>query len=313
MKERYLHFDILKGIAILLVVLGHIFWFSGVPNRYTQSILWNLLVSVHMPIFIFISGYFSVKALDLSKNGVFKYWKDKSIRLLLPLLFCPVIMDWVISGFSLRLPFMTQYYGRYWFTLVLFKLFVIFYAFRLGFYLIGSLLKKVKILGGGGELAYYLSSIILLSLLLKIPTHFGVKVPVIIMHNVNWLYKYLVLGYLFASYPIIQKFFKDERVIAICFIGFISLLSTEFIVFNSSHPFTKGLLAPQSILGIITFYAISRNLAEKNNKVSKGLAYLGKESLPIYLTHYFFLPFFPWMNIKTNKFLAFLIYGEKIK
>ncbi len=167
--------------------------------------------------------------------------------------------------------------------------------------------------------------------------------------KIDWLYKYLVMGYLVGSISKIKKLIEDERFVAICFISYISLLVIDYIWFTPLAPFAKGIA--QSICGIITFVAISRNLAEKNNKISKGLAYLGKESLPIYLTHYFFLPFFPWMNkfltetisnktmiitwefwvgilgvimtlvptllviriIKSNKYLAFLIYGEKIK
>ncbi len=147
MKERYLHFDILKGISILLVVLGHIFYFTGV-SMYSKTIFYNILVDIHMPIFIFVSGYFSVKALDLSKNGVFKYWENKSIRLLLPLLICPLLMNWVLYGFSLNPP-LSQYTGRYWFTYALFLLFVIFYVFQLGFQLIKPVLIKVNMLGGG--------------------------------------------------------------------------------------------------------------------------------------------------------------------
>ncbi len=145
MKQRYLQFDLLKGVAILLVILGHIFYHCG-TSPYLKTILWNLLVSVHMPLFIFISGYFSAKALDLSSAGVLKYWQNKALRLLLPLLFLPTLMHWITRGFGLHLP-LEEYLGRYWFTYVLFELFFIFYVFRLGF----ELIKKVtpSITGGG--------------------------------------------------------------------------------------------------------------------------------------------------------------------
>ena len=42
-------FDLVRGIAIILVVIGH----SGCPNY-----LRNLIYLFHMPIFYFISGYF---------------------------------------------------------------------------------------------------------------------------------------------------------------------------------------------------------------------------------------------------------------
>lgn len=44
-------FDILKAIAIYLVVLGHVLDFYGL-NQYP------LISFLHMPIFFFVSGYF---------------------------------------------------------------------------------------------------------------------------------------------------------------------------------------------------------------------------------------------------------------
>ena len=49
---RYAHVDIARGIAILLVVLGHCFQSSDVAlNR--------VILSFHMPLFFFLSGVFA--------------------------------------------------------------------------------------------------------------------------------------------------------------------------------------------------------------------------------------------------------------
>lgn len=64
MNERDDRIDILKGIAIYLVVIGHIIaWYfkdfslniSNMP--YNSIILWKTIYSFHMPLFIFLSGY----------------------------------------------------------------------------------------------------------------------------------------------------------------------------------------------------------------------------------------------------------------
>ena len=60
MKPRLYHFDVLKGIAIFMVVMGHtlIVCMDGmrgcVPAR--------LIAGIHMPLFFFISGWFTAKA-----------------------------------------------------------------------------------------------------------------------------------------------------------------------------------------------------------------------------------------------------------
>ncbi|MGN0458470.1 MAG: acyltransferase family protein [Eubacterium sp.] len=71
-KTRYLEIDILKGIAILLMVFDHV-WFGSICHIYIQSF--------HMPLFFIVSGYLwnnrDVKT-EISK----KFWS-----LIIPYLF----------------------------------------------------------------------------------------------------------------------------------------------------------------------------------------------------------------------------------
>lgn len=53
MNARISYIDQLKGIAILLVVLGHVIGYNNCEN----SFLWRFIYSFHMPLFMFISGY----------------------------------------------------------------------------------------------------------------------------------------------------------------------------------------------------------------------------------------------------------------
>ena len=77
-------FDIMKGIAILLVVLGH-----SVPDQASASgiasyplyLMRTIIYSFHMPVFFFVAGYFMHIPL---KEGFQKFVNDKSIRLIVP-------------------------------------------------------------------------------------------------------------------------------------------------------------------------------------------------------------------------------------
>ena len=52
MKERLIYVDAIKGMLILLVIIGHF----GLAKS-TPTILHDIIYSFHMPLFIFLSGY----------------------------------------------------------------------------------------------------------------------------------------------------------------------------------------------------------------------------------------------------------------
>ncbi len=291
MKERQIHFDILKGFAILLVILGHIFYMSD-HTPYTESVLWTFLCSIHMPLFAFISGYFSSRKLDLSPQGIWRYWQRKAKRLLLPLLFMPVLMSCLEHGFSLSLPW-SEYLGRYWFTYVLFEVFVFFYVLRC-FY--GFLERKIELLRDNLliESIYWFSSIALLFFLVRLPkfTAGDFSMPELMNpYRIDFLYKYFIMGYLVAKYNALDRILKSHRFAPFVLLAYFILLYVE----QSTKTTCFGGI-PLTILGIASFYYLAFQMAKEHNRINKSLSYLGQISLPIYLTHYFFLPNFPWLN-----------------
>lgn len=59
MKARNQILDATKGIAIIFVVLGHaIQQVSGLENKEALNMpILRFIISFHMPLFVFISGY----------------------------------------------------------------------------------------------------------------------------------------------------------------------------------------------------------------------------------------------------------------
>lgn len=53
--------DAMKGILIIMVVVGHVIVSIYAPDNYTGNILFKICYSFHMPAFIMISGYFTGK------------------------------------------------------------------------------------------------------------------------------------------------------------------------------------------------------------------------------------------------------------
>lgn len=64
--SRLTHIDLLKGFAILLVVMGHIIWIS--LGRYYPP-MYEILATIHMPLFVVLSGFFAKKPLDTQLGG----------------------------------------------------------------------------------------------------------------------------------------------------------------------------------------------------------------------------------------------------
>ena len=55
---RDIRFDVLKGIATLLVVFGHVLQFSILGHE--NSLIFNIIWSIQIPLFMIVSGYFSL-------------------------------------------------------------------------------------------------------------------------------------------------------------------------------------------------------------------------------------------------------------
>lgn len=63
-KNRIYYFDNLKIVLIFLVVLGH-FIERYINISYNTKVLWTFIYTFHMPLFIFISGYFAKRQIDM--------------------------------------------------------------------------------------------------------------------------------------------------------------------------------------------------------------------------------------------------------
>ena len=85
MTKREKWADLVKGIGIILVILGHV--------KYTDEHLRVWLYSFHMPLFFFISGYFMKPKINLYKDII-----HKAKTLLIPY-FTLSILSYVIEYF----------------------------------------------------------------------------------------------------------------------------------------------------------------------------------------------------------------------
>ena len=127
MKKRIIWIDNLRGIAAILVLVGHL-----VPN---ESIIKNIIYNIHIPAFFFITGY-----LYHNKKSFFEYVKKLSKTILLPYFICSILslfVYFILNEVSLNFSFIIEnlfYLNGYiiwnsslWFLPVFFFANIIFY------------------------------------------------------------------------------------------------------------------------------------------------------------------------------------------
>lgn len=86
MEKRELYPDTMKGIAIILVVLGHCIQFGSgfnINHLFFKSPIFVAIYSFHMPLFMLISGYFFYNS--IKKHSWNYNIKTRFTRLLIPL------------------------------------------------------------------------------------------------------------------------------------------------------------------------------------------------------------------------------------
>ena len=65
-KERLIWLDSLKGLLILIVVIGHAIQYCLLEGACENNYWWNLIYSFHMPAFMAASGFVNYRP---TRNG----------------------------------------------------------------------------------------------------------------------------------------------------------------------------------------------------------------------------------------------------
>lgn len=81
--QRVEHIDYLKGFAILMVLLGHIF-IAKAPAG-THYPFCEMIYSFHMSLFFFVSGFLAYKTNKIKEKGAVFFLKKRAVSLLVPL------------------------------------------------------------------------------------------------------------------------------------------------------------------------------------------------------------------------------------
>jgi len=303
--NRVKYFDVLKGVAIILVVMGHVVTYG--IYKIDSSIFFRLAGLIHMPLFFFISGWFSIR---ISKDGCLRIpdIKKRFLQLILPTIFISTIWIFYYPHSGLPKDLDSTFCGLwgnlwkngYWFTPVLFCI--------------------ISVYGLGACIGRFFKS-------KPVQVFFIVTLVVLLGIASSTLPKYICDA---LSIPFIFKYFP-----VFLFGGWASCHRRRFMQWTQGGGYTAALIT-SSILAFLILYhelldgrlpdatipwrdiaqmifhctlaivairiaesacARKKSYGDSSSPVSNILAFIGKKSLQIYLLHYFFL--FPMQMLRN--------------
>lgn len=294
MKQRLLYLDAIKGLAILLVIFGHLFVKTLDWSTNNHSYLFEILAAVHMPLFILIAGYFSQKGFNTLLHGGGGYLKDKLIRLIIPALLWWII--WVYWSYD-TVFFVGLLHLEYWFTINLFVYMLVFAVQR---YSIDRCLSLVpeRWRSGLEALLHILACLLIVYCLRSLlPRVYPPLEQVFVVPRLRMacLYPYFIIGFLLGR----MKLMTYLRTHWAGVLSFCGLLFALACIRSGVEPVTYiqyGLWHIYRLLALSLFAFLVYSLGyltEQKTKLGTLLVKLGQWSLPIYFVHYFFLPNVP--------------------
>lgn len=284
--------DIIKGFAILLVVIGH-FMEDSIEGNGNTLRSFNFIYTFHMPLFMFAGGYIAqLQYKNISISNIGKYILNKTRGLLIPYIMWASVfsayfagtLDWSTIPHRILTTF-TEYRGL-WFLITFFALSV---AGNIGAVFLNAINTKKKLLVDS------LITIILLAIFLFLNKSF---------HYELWrqsiaYFPFFFIGVWLKRYQFLETLSESDWFYWISF----------FLFFFFSSMFIEGMADIRNnlyrLLGGLFSIFVFTYLAKKcilYNIVRKLLLKLGTYSLAIYCVHWAFLRMFVHKGFLGNMF-----------
>lgn len=273
--------DLLRGLAMLMVVLGHTM--TGCTLHAEDTLLYNLIWSLQMPLFMLISGYVTRYSGEIGNGKALLHVLLKHLRAYLwPWLLWTFLVRGLMFGNRdlLNLKWLVYHMDTgYWF---LFSLWNISLVFDISRYFSNRIKKNANMLQSMilTGLFYGLGMVLLLAIAVKMGLPFlGLKLT---------LY-YMVFFFLGVIFGKVQKIMDSDISIyiseTICSIIYLILL-TRFDLFRIEDNIRGiGIRFISSLTGCIAFAGIVGLLAGGMSRVSDRLTWIGRHTLEIYVIH----------------------------
>lgn len=294
-KPRLRYFDMLKGVAIFLVVMGHVI--TMCVREVDRTALFKFIEHIHMPLFFFISGWFTYKLAD--GRVVRPALGSRALRLLLPMVAVSSIWVFYFPHSGLESPlestfnalWVNTWKNGYWFTLVLFEIILIYAALT-------PLLDRCANVYASCGVALSAWIVLLALYLYILPADVSGYVSLELAASFFPAFMFGVLARRYRDGFMSAVHNSLCQTVAMVVFGvclYMCCWPWEFALEGLSLIALNALLhISLTVIALAVFEAwAARAFAENAGAVARNAAsvweYLGKQSLGIYLLHYFFL------------------------
>lgn len=271
---RLQYIDIAKGIAICLVVIGHVLYFSLKPvdgiSTLVFPVLGEIISSFHMPFFIFLSGLVA-NYTSTEKKYVCKIYK-KVRQLVFPYLIFGSLVT-LFSGCTIYSLFNTDGKNGYWYLLVLFELYMLKY------------IKEILASKEKNKWYYDVAFYVIVTLILKILYIFCTnKLGMFFcLYRVQLYYPFFWGAIMVNKYKLHRLIFNKIMGVVLFFV-YIALFVLRY---NGLSFVGEGYIIPSC--AIVPIIWLCRSLENTSCTLVKTLKLCGQNSLYIYVFHYFIL------------------------
>lgn len=295
-RKRLVYVDMVRGIAILLVVTAHLIQ-NNVSNGIDNPTFW-FINSFHMPAFFMISGYIGQKVnKPAGGKKMFVFVQKKFQSLIVPLLTWSLIIEFFFFTKQWKYPTLeyiqiTIVSPGLWFLLTLFQIFILYSIF---------LFTNTR---------YNKNNRLYTDLLIIIGIHLISSIYYFWNSSIMSLYLYSIffyLGVMISKHSPIEKFVFSEQAFLLAFM-FFSVLVCHWNMKsgNSLDDLLKLIIAPSAFVVLIN---VCRRY--ENSFFSKIVSLWGRYSIEIYVTHWALLCFVENRSLDVgegvNGFWTFII------
>ncbi|HOW35834.1 MAG TPA: acyltransferase family protein [Candidatus Omnitrophota bacterium] len=285
-EDRNIIIDVLKGIAIILVVCGHVIQRTMVLNGadFFLNPAFKIIYTFHMPLFFFLSGY--LMAWTLGRRSFLDAFKSRCKTLLIPFVVWGMLGVFtiyflnLIDGKKVSIVHLPQ--GLFNDLLLIPAVWFLFALFISSCLLIYSVRLAKRLGVAGFFLVYFL--VVLLPF-----NEYGA------LYYIKWFYLFYLAGYFFnkSRFTITNKI-TGATILAASLIAFIALVpywnKNDYIYINKMELMSSDYLyefmriAYRYALGFLGIIIVSyAGIYLAKTKLRFPLAYLGIYSLDIYL------------------------------
>ena len=280
MVHRINYIDRMKGMAILVVVLAHVFLFS---LDMGDSMVFKFCASFEMPLFMFVSGfvaYFQPNAIGGDKKLIRRF-----VSYLCPAFMFTYLLDlysFLILG-NQNLDIVATLTGGLWYL----KALAIFVCLQ-------AILVKCRSIWQELTVIVLAESVFLVGWKTSPFLH-----QLFCLEHCFFFYPFFMMGYYFRRYNLVESLKSRNWIFTISVIVFICLLNTHFDIHVLRFLSDRMVKPVFAILAITYLFAMRE---DKDSWIEEWLNKIGTRTLDIYMYHgSFILGYFSCFDLTMLK------------